>query len=82
MVDTCTKVIPNICKRYVKFFKILSFILFANDTNNFYSHSNLQVDLLVENINVELMHLSVWFRANKLSLNIDQTNFIIFGNKG
>ena len=60
--------------------KILHFILFADDTNICYSHSNLQV--LGENINSKLMHLSVWLRANKLSLNVDETNFIIFGNKG
>ncbi|EDO29739.1 predicted protein, partial [Nematostella vectensis] len=29
-------------------------------------------------INENLLHVSSWFAANKLSLNIDKTNFIIF----
>jgi hypothetical protein len=32
-------------------------------------------------MNSELTHISEWFKANKLSLNIDKTNFIIFKNK-
>ncbi len=30
----------------------------------------------------ELSKLSIWFKANKLSLNINKTNYIIFGHKG
>jgi len=33
-------------------------------------------------VNSELEKLSDWFRANKLSLNVKKTNFILFGNKG
>ena len=32
-------------------------------------------------VNCELCKLSIWFRANQLSLNVDKTNYIIFGNK-
>ena len=32
-------------------------------------------------VNDELSKLSDWFRANKLSLNIKKTNYIMFGNK-
>jgi len=42
---------------------ILNFILFADDTNLFYSHENL--DVLISLINRELNLLSDWIRANK-----------------
>ena len=58
---------------------ILYFILFADDTNIFYS-SKSHSDLM-KIINEELAKLSDWFRANKLSLNAKKTNYIIFGNK-
>ena len=32
-------------------------------------------------INTELNKISNWFKLNKLSLNIDKTNFMIFKNK-
>ena len=32
-------------------------------------------------VNTNLTHLSVWFKANKLSLNIDKTNYIVFKNR-
>ena len=31
--------------------------------------------------NTELKEMSNWFKLNKLSLNIDKTNFMIFENK-
>ena len=46
---------------------VLEFILFAEDTNLFYSHKNLSS--LANVINREIDHLSEWFRANKLSIN-------------
>ena len=58
--------------------KILHFILFADDTNMLYSNSNLYD--LISVVNVELIKLSCWFRANKLSLNAEKSNFIMFGN--
>jgi hypothetical protein len=60
--------------------KILNFILFAADTNIFFSHNNLKT--LIDIINMEMLNLSTWFRANRLSLNVSKTNFIIFGRKG
>ena len=59
--------------------KILNFILFADDTNIFLSGSNL-TDLCNVMSN-ELKKLDVWFRVNKLSLNVSKTNFMVFGNK-
>ena len=55
---------------------ILSFILFADDTNIFYSHENLQS--LIQVLNQEIPKVSTWFKCNKLSLNIDKTNFVYF----
>ena len=55
---------------------LLSYILFADDTNIFYSHTNLNT--LVNTLNTELPKISTWFKCNKLSLNINKTNFIHF----
>ena len=46
---------------------IVELILFADDTNIFFSHNNLL--LLINIINSEMNKLSEWFRANKLSIN-------------
>ena len=59
--------------------KLFHFIIFADDTNLTYSHSNL--NQLIEIVNRELRHLSDWFCCNKLSLNAKKTNYIMFGNK-
>lgn len=55
---------------------ILTYILFADDTNIFYSHPNLNI--LVATLNQELKKLSLWLKSNKLSLNINKTNFMYF----
>ena len=59
--------------------KCLQFILFADDTNLFYSCTDLT--MLQNVVNTELAQLSDWFKANKLSLNINKTCYIIFRNK-
>lgn len=56
--------------------KLLKFIMFADDTNLFYSHKNLND--LVDIVNQELIRVSLWLKVNKLSLNIKKTHFIIF----
>ena len=48
---------------------ILSFVLFADDTNILLSHNNL---------NLELINVSSWFKSNKLSLNISKSHFMHF----
>ena len=55
---------------------LLSFTLFADDTNIFYSHKNF--DTLTSTLNSEISKVSQWFTCNKLSLNIAKTNFIRF----
>ena len=59
--------------------EILHYILFADDTNLFYSSCDY-VDLM-KTVNSELAKLSEWFRANRLSLNVAKTNYILFGNR-
>ena len=58
---------------------LLHFILFADDTNLFFSHHDLAY--LYTSINAELSKLNDWFRANRLSLNIKKTNYVMFGTK-
>jgi hypothetical protein len=58
---------------------MLYFILFADDTNMIYYSKN--IDDLVRTVNLELIKLSHWFIANKLSLNVNKSKFIIFGSK-
>ena len=55
-------------------------ILFADDTNLFCT--NDKVDILVNQINVELVKVFTWVRVNKLSLNIEKTNVMLFTPKG
>ena len=60
-------------------FAVHPFILFADNTKLFDSGSH--VDALVRNINDEWLNISNWLKANKLSLNIKKTHFIIFHRK-
>ena len=57
---------------------ILQFILFADDSNIFYSHAD-PVELVTK-VNSELIGVIDWIRANKLSLNSKKTNYMIFSN--
>ena len=56
--------------------KKLTFYLFADDTNIYYESKDLSN--LTKVVNKELRLLKKWLDANKLSLNIDKTNYIIF----
>jgi len=55
---------------------ILQFYLFADDTNIYYEADSL--DNLELIINRELKKLHTWLIVNRLSLNIDKTNFVVF----
>ena len=55
---------------------LLNFILFADDTNLFYSHNNIQN--LFQTVNQELIHIHEWLKANKLSLNVSKTKYTLF----
>ena len=56
--------------------KILDLILFADDTNVFFSHKN--VDVIQKTLNDELPKLSDWCNTNKLSVNLKKSKFMIF----
>ena len=49
---------------------------FADDTNLLYSHKNQKT--LRKNVNYDLSLLFEWLCANRLSLNVKKTEFIIF----
>ena len=55
---------------------MLDFYLFADDTNIYYESDSIQ-DLEMT-INKELHKLYLWLNVNRLTLNIDKTNYIIF----
>ena len=61
--------LPNASKK-------LTFYLFADDTNIYYEAKDLSN--LTKVVNKELRLVKKWLDANKLSLNIDKTNYIIF----
>ena len=51
-------------------------IMFADDTNLFFSHAN--INEIFNTMNVELEKFNTWFKANKLSLNIEKTKYVFF----
>ena len=56
--------------------KELDFILFADVTNVFFSHKNL--NSLIQTVNFELIKLTSWFQVNRLSINIKKTKYMLF----
>ena len=56
--------------------QILSFILFADDTNLSLNHHEIQT--LYKIMNQERNKVTMWLSANKLSLNVNKTHFMIF----
>ena len=54
-------------------------MLFADDTTILSTHKDTK--LLYEQANNEPDKLQNWLRWNKLSLNVNKTNYIIFSNK-
>ena len=61
--------LPNVTKS-------LTFFLFADDTNIYYKSSDL---LSIQKIvNRELRKVRKWLEANRLALNIEKTNFVLF----
>ena len=58
---------------------IFNFILFADDTTILSTHKDTK--LLYEQANNELDKLQNWLRLNKLSINVNKTNYVIFSNK-
>ena len=61
--------IPNTSSKF-------AFYLFADDTSIYFESGNLEQ--LQKVVNSELKHIKKWLDANKLALNVDKTNFVIF----
>ena len=59
--------------------KMFNSILFADDTSLF--HAGKNPDNIVKEINDEIPNIISWLHANKLSLNLEKTNFILFSPK-
>jgi hypothetical protein len=55
-------------------------LMFADDT--FCLKSNTDLKTLIQNVNREINLMAIWFRANKLAVNISKTKYIIFRMKG
>ena len=53
--------------------EVLQFYLFADDTNIYYEAESID-----KKINKELNKLYTWSIVNRLSLNINKTNFLVF----
>ena len=58
---------------------ILKNVLFADDTCLYASHSDLYS--LIDSFNRELVTVNSWLKANKLSLNITKSTYIIFSRR-
>ena len=54
----------------------LAFYLFADDTSIYFESENLEQPQKI--VNRELKHVKKWLDANKLALNVDKTNFVVF----
>jgi hypothetical protein len=55
-------------------------ILFADDTNILYTGPD--INSLIPHINSSLDNIYRWFSANKLSLNVEKTNYVLFIDLG
>jgi len=54
-------------------------LMYADDT--FTLDSGEDLNTLITNVNAEINKIAVWFRANKLAVNISKTKYIIFRMK-
>ena len=50
--------------------------MFADDTNLFYEYNDLKT--LFSLVNQELQKINEWFKANKLSLNVEKIKYSLF----
>ena len=73
--NTRTVIIFVLCKQSPKSSNLLIRIMFVDDTNLFYEHSN---NILFKTVNDELINIKERFSAKKLSLNVGKTKFSLF----
>ena len=56
----------------------LKTLLYADDTVLFMSHKNPQI--LESSVSTELKQITSWLNDNKLTINLQKTNYMVFGN--
>ena len=59
--------------------RILNFNLFADDTCVFLENSD--INILYSRLNRELVHVQNWISANRLSLNVSKTVYLLFSGR-
>ena len=61
--------------------KVLSFVFFVDETlyKQYFESDN--IEKLNEKINKELPKVKKWLDCNKLSLNVNKTNFVMFHSR-
>ena len=72
--------VPLLCLIYVNDLHeasayIINPIIFVDDTNSFCSSKDTKT---FETMNFELRKISEWLKTSKISINMDNTNFIFF----
>lgn len=65
------------CNSYSEF----DFTLFVDDMTLYISVSGDKLDLLTQKINIEIAKVLDWLIANKLAINLTESNSIVFKNK-
>ena len=63
----------------IKSLKYTKPIMFADDTNLIHSHPDIKI--LFKQVNEDLEAIDKWFKANKISLNLNKTKFVFFHNR-
>ena len=66
-------------KLLVTCYLLLFTIVYADDSNSFFIGKN--VATLIDIMNKELSKVIEWLHSNKLSLNVNKTQYMIFSNK-
>jgi len=87
--DTLPAVSPKVLRLVLSFFLLyiknlpsvtrFNTLLFANDTTLTLSNGSLRE--LEKSVNSELTSITAWMQTNKLTINFEKTNFILFGDK-
>jgi hypothetical protein len=62
--------------------RVTSFLTFMFADDTFCLKSNDNLPTLINEVNSEINKMAVWFRANKLAVNINKTKYMIFTMRG
>ena len=60
----------------LQFFSIAKFVLYANDTTVIFKGSDIHA--LYNDKNIELAKIFDWYLDNKLAINFEKTNYLLF----